>query len=409
MRNRLRGGREILGIFLLFGLFLIFVIYSERVAQETTPAATPSMHNAKAGGVKALNLLLEQQGYKVADLRSPWNSLNNSAGLIITIEPFEQKRPIGEGEIAALTKWVQNGGHLLYLVAAPERPYDPRDSLTGDIAVVGAKQTTPTQIKPKAEFANEPVMQGVGTLNIGGQVRLQSKKGSPYRVLARDKDGDLILEKTVGNGKFWAIESASLASNTGIGEDDNAVFLVNLVTAAVGTSNKMVLFDEYHHGVGLLDAPGSGERGLLAATPIGIKLAALHLLLLTVLVIYNGNRLFGRPKHVPVPQFRSSTDFLGGVARLYKRAGATDIAVGAMHQAFVRDLTSHLMLTPDAPTETIIERTRQRHSIDPNALSALLATGAAAQTGKRVSTAEMVRLAEQYDTFRRKLDLAGNG
>ncbi len=409
MRNRLRGGREILGIFLLFGLFLIFVIYSERIAQETTPAATPSMHNAKAGGVKALNLLLEQQGYKVADLRSPWNTLQNSAGLLIAIEPFERTRPVLEGEIAALTRWVQNGGHLLYLVAAPERPYDPKDSLTGDIAVIGSKQTAPTQIKPKSEFAADPVMQGVALLNIGGPVRLQAKAGSPYRVLARDKDGNLILEKTVGKGKFWAIASTSLASNAGIREDDNAVFLVNLVTAAVGTTSKTVLFDEYHHGVGLLDAPGSGERGLLAATPLGIKLAVLHLLLLTVLVIYNGNRLFGKPKHVPVPQYRSSTDFLGGMARLYKRAGATDIAVGAMHQAFVRDLTAHLLLTPDAPIDTIIERTRQRYPVEPNALGTLLATGAAAQAGKRVSTAEMIRLAEQYDTLRRKLDLAGNG
>ena len=407
MRNQWRGGRELLGIGLLFGLFLVFAIYSERIAEESTPAATPSMHNAKSGGVKAFNLLLEQQGFRVADLRSPWNALSVNDGLLIVVEPFDAKRPVVEGELQALTRWVQNGGHLLYLVAMPERPLDPKDALTGDIAVVGAEEKELSVVEP-VSVANEPLVQGVKSLKMGGAVRLQAKAGSPYHEILRDTQDSLILEKTFGKGKLWAVASTSLATNAGIQENDNAILLVNAATIAVGETKKTVLFDEYHHGIGLTAAL-SAERSILAATPLGIKLVVLHFILLSVLLVYNGNRLFGRPLPIATPKYRASTDFVGGLARLYRKAGATEIAVGTMHQAFVRELTAHLLLTPDAPIETIVERSRQRYAIDPRVLNDLLAIGKAAQTGQRVSPAEMVRLAEQYDTLRRKFDLAGNG
>lgn len=408
MRTRLRGGRELLGMGLLFGLFLAFAIYSERIADETTPAATPSMHNAKSGGVKALNLLLEQQGYRVGDLRSSWNALEANDGLLIAVEPFDSKRPVDADELQALSRWVKDGGNLLYLVAAPQRPFDPKDALTGDVAVVGAENKELMEITPSPSGTNELLLQGVGTLQMGGEVRLQAKPGSPYREILRDSQGSLILEKAFGKGKLWAVASTSLATNAGIQESDNAVLLVNAASLAVGETKKTVLFDEYHHGIGLLAASG-GERSIRAVTPLGVKLVVLHCVMLAVLLVYNGNRLFGKPLHVAVPKYRANTDYVGGLARLYRKAEATDIALSAMHQSFVRELTASLMLTPDAPMEVIAERARQRCAIDSNALLYLLTIGRSAQAGHRVSPAEMVRLAEQYEILRRKLDLAGNG
>lgn len=406
MRKARRGGREILGIVLLFGVFLAFALYSERVAQETTGAQVPSMYNAQAGGVKALNLLLERQGFAVADLRSPWNTLSPKQGLLVVVEPLDRDRGLVAGEIEALSRWVKEGGHLLYLVAAPPRPLDPDDPLTGDLIVTGARSPERAHVVPKDKDAD--LMQSIKGMKLGGDVRLKPAPNSPYRVLAEDKQGVLAVEKTAGKGKFWAIASTSLATNAGIADADNALLLVNAATLAIGQSGKTVAFDEYHHGLGIAAAGSAGTRSLLAATPLGVKLIVGHFALLAVILIYNGNRFFGRPLPLPAPAHRSSMDYLGGMARLYKRAGATDIALGTIHQAFVRDLTAALMLTLDAPTAEIVERARRRFALDPNSLNALLLTGTAALNGQRMTETEMLRWMEQYELLRRKLDLAGN-
>jgi hypothetical protein len=407
MRTQRRGGREILGIVLLFGVFLAFALYSERVAQETVGTQVPSMYNAQSGGVKALNLLLEQQGYRVADLRSPWSALVSSHGLLIVVEPFAggKDRAVSKEELEALSRWVNDGGHLLYLVTAPARPLDPSDPLTGDLAVIGVKDSKSTILPPSLPAA--PLMENIRLLRLGSPVRLDMSFDAEYVSLLSDAEGDLIVEKTVGKGNVVVVASTALATNAGIADADNALLLTNMAMRAVGDSGKTILFDEYHHGLGLTTANSAKTRSLMALTPLGWKLAALHLALLMVILIYNGNRLFGRPRRGEVPPHRSSVDYIGGMARLYRRAGATEIAVGTLHQAFVRDLTSAMLLTPDAPIPEIVERARRRFGVDADALHALLSAGAAALNGQRVSEPEMLRLCEQYDVFRRKLDLAG--
>src|SRR5579871_3119785 len=305
MRKSSRGNRELWGLIALFAVFLASVTYYERVAQETLPPTTPSSFVPQGAGVKALYLLLKQEHFKVDQWQTVWNSLPSDAGLLVVVEPLE--REVTGGEIAGLHRWIEQGGSLLYLTNQPNGK-NPEDTVTGDIEVVKSDQTKET-VSPA--IANSPYTRNVGKITVASPVRLSPDSRGGYTTLFRDGHGIVAVHKSLGKGQVIVLADTVTASNAAIKEADNAVLFVDIAAATTGATGRTVVFDEYHHGVGFTQHGEDTGDSLLSSMPLPMRLAVWHLLGLSALIAYNGNRRFGRPRLLRTPVYRPSTDYVG--------------------------------------------------------------------------------------------------
>ncbi len=402
-KRRLAG--EAWALLVLLILFVGFAAYYARIGQEKTARDTPSTFNVKPQGVKALYLLLDHFHYPLAQLCTTLNALDSGDRLLIVVEPLDPDRPITTEEIASLHDWVAQGGTVLWFVTSPPRPLQPDDTVFGDVAITAAPEQ-PSDVAPN--LSGSPYLRDVSHIVVNSPVRLEPAPKAPYEILFRDQAGAIALHKTLGKGHCLVVANSIAATNAAINTADNAVFLVNIADAALQGTDGRILFDEYHHGVGFANRDTSGDDTQFGSLPAPVRLAVWHLCGLGALLIYNGNRRFGRPRLLPVARYRPSTDYIGSMARLFRRAGAADIALLTLYKTFVRDLTRDLDLPPDADRERLVERAESKYGVDGAALHPLLARGDAIQAGQRIGEMEMVSLTQQLEQFRRRCNLVGS-
>jgi hypothetical protein len=405
MRRHLIRAREPLALLLMFAVFLFAVYQYKRVGNDTLPQNTPSSLNARPAGAKALFLLLRRYGYRVDRLEAGWRALTDSDGLTFVIEPLLPEREPSRAEVTALRDWVARGGTVLYCVTAPERPLDPNDPLGGDLAITRGDDATTTISLP----ANaSPYLQDVHRLSVNCPVRLQPAAGAGYTVLAADRFGPVIVQKSIGRGRLLVAADLNLTNNAAILDEDNAQFMVNVAATAVGDSGRNVLFDEYHHGAGFEGNDGDHPGGLLANAPLPLRLTLIHFAGLAALIIYNGNRRFGAPRRVAPPEERANTDYIRSMARLYRRSQSADIALMTLAAAFRRSLMRNLDLSPDATIDSIVARTQARYAVDAGPLGTLLAHCARIEAGERLPESQLPALAQQLQDWQRRLQLVGD-
>lgn len=408
LSSRPRGRIEIWGLVLFFALFLVLATVLNKAGQSAVPNTAPSSLNAKPLGAKALYMLLEQVGYRVDRLEAPWGTLGREDGLLVAIEPFDKDRPFSPAENATLTKWVRDGGSLLLITQQPQDA-QPDDPLGGDMTIVSSGSNVRLTAGPAV--SDTPWTKNIKRISIQTQVRLHPLPGTGYQTLFQDDEGAFVVQKSIGKGHLIVAANDLFTSNDGLKntvQDDNALFVVNVAAATVGTTGHTVLFDEYHHGVGFETAVDRGEQWYQAA-PLPLVLGLYHLGAFGLLLVYNGNRRFGLARPLTHAVYRPSTEYVGSMAKLYKRAHAGDIAVQTLYGKFLRDLTRKLDLPPDAPTGQILQYAERTFGANAAPLPALL--GRCEQIvagGERVSDAEMVNLVREIETVRRRLDLVGN-
>lgn len=405
MRSKLRVGKEAWGLAALFILFLAFAAYYETAGQERTSPDAPGVNNAKARGTKALYLLLKAENFSVDELKTTWNGLGPEDRMLIVIEPLVTSRPISPHEVNVLRRWVAEGGTLLFLVTRPKRDYDPRDSLMGDIAVVEGGDKSHL-VRPLV--ANSPYLRGVKQIESASPVRLEFKPKNRYQKLFADADGALALHKAVGKGHVLVVADSIAASNADIRKADNAVFLVNIAAEAVGSGQGVIQFDEYHHGVGFEVAADAPEEGVWQALPLSLRLVVWQALALGLLLVWNGNRYFGRPRSLPQETYRPMTDYVGSMARLYRRADAADLALMTLYRVFLRDLARQVDAPADANYVQISHLAERKYRFQDASLRHTLTRCEQVEAGLRISPIEALTLTQQLEEFRRRFDLVGN-
>ena len=379
---------------LLFAAYLALTIFAERTAQQTTRTVTPSSFNAKSSGLKAYYLLLEAQGFRADRLRASWQRLGSGDSLLIVAEPTDPKRPILPEEIVALKKWIEAGGSLLYF-AAETSDLNPNDPLTGDTGVVRGNGAALTAAPEKRD---SPYTKNVQTVAYETAFRLQPTKKARYNILLKDEDGALLIEKTVGKGRVLVSTMGGIASNSTINKADNAVLLVNLA-ATLSSEDRIVEFDEYHHGVGF-DAEKGDAGSVWAIVPMPLRLALYAGALLGAVLLYNNNRMFGRLREAPPLQFRTSADYVGSAATLLHRAGAADLAVGMIYERFIRDLKKNLDLPPESDLTKTVAEAQKRYSVSGPQMQQTLQRCEAAQESP-LRESEMLTLARELESYRR--------
>jgi hypothetical protein len=404
MLSRLRANSELLSLSALMIAFLFAAVHYKQAGNEALPRTAPSSLNAGAPGAKALFLLLSRLGFRADRQEANWQALTSEGGLLIVIEPLVQQRAPTTAEIAALRQWVERGGTVLYCVTEPPRPLQPDDPLAGDLAIVAGSAASHL-VEP--EPTGSPYLREVKQISMSCPVRLAPAPGTGYQTLVRDADGAILVAKPIGRGHLVVAANLNLTSNAGIQQADNAVVMVNVVSAAIGTTGKTVLFDEYHHGAGFEGDAGAQTESLWYNIPFPARLTLLHLLGLFGLLVYNGSRRFGMPRPLPTPTARSGADYVASMARLYGRAQSADIAAAALGAGFRRDLIRTLELSPEATIDQILASVQRRYQQDPAPLGTLLQRCAQIDAGTRIAQAELLSLAQQIAEWRRRLEFVG--
>ncbi len=391
-----QGEKQLGMLVLLFGLFLLAAYHFEKHGQEIGSAVSPTSFNTKAKGVRGLSLLLQSQGYTSVPMESTWDSLNSETGLLVMIEPFTRK--VETSEISSLKRWVEQGGTALYLISSPARPLDTADTIFGTVAVIPGDphpQSLPISI-PDNTYFNQ-----VHSLYLQSEVRLAPSSSSGFRIDARDKSGILIMHRSLGKGKLVVAAAVNLASNDGIQADDNAIFLMNVANAACKNSSFTVSFDEYHHEVGF-ESKGQ-SLGIISYAPRSVRWVFWQFVILMGLLVYNGNRRFGRPRISSPPVFRRSSEYIRAMSRFIRKAHGADVALIPIYLQFIKELQEACHLTGDTPVDRLLDETSRHTGLDRTQIALIIQRCEEVVGGARIFEAELMNLCNHMESIKRSL------
>ena len=164
-----------------------------------------------------------------------------------------------------------------------------------------------------------------------------------------------------------------------------------------GLGGGLILFDEYHHGLGQSDS-------ILVYIGRPVKMGAVVIATALLVLCYGRGRRFGAVRSLPAHQSRRPEfEFVESVARLYDRSGAADLAAEILIKSLRQSLCLKLGLSSDAPRHQIVNSVRAGFAIPPaEKLDRLLAYE---QAGQKMSKAELLRVAREIHSVEKELGL----
>ncbi len=426
----MRPSRDLIAVLLLLALFIAAGLLlggrGSSAARVPGPESVPnpSYTNDRASGSRGAFVWVQTLGYEPVPWRQSWSRLSSSeSGVLLVIAPNVQetlvtltglngqngdKTQLTARDAVRLRRWLNSGaGHTAILLSSrlgsgqsgPNPSSDAPDSF-GDALDLVVEAASPNT--GRAEFAPlQPVADTQGILSVHSESGSRIKRTRPDSfALFGDDAGPLALEIPVGRGRLIAIADDTLFSNSQLPRSENAVLLANLL-AHYGHPGGRVLFDEYHHG----DAAGAegsvwedlGRPLQLALIQLGFAALGLGVLLAV---------RFGPPVPLVRGVARSSSDYIGSLASLYRRAGASPSALETLYRQFLRDICGRLGLPPDVDLERLAAVAARRGQIDKERMRRLLAACELRLDSGKVSEAELLDLTRQMEAIRKDIGIA---
>ncbi len=428
----MRNSRDIIAILLLLALFIAGGLLlggrgsgAARLAgPEDVP--DPAYTNNRASGSRGAFLWAQALGYKPVPWRESWSQLPPSEdGVLLVIDPNIKENFVtltglgGQGgdktqlsarDASVLRRWLNSGaGHTAILLSSrvgsgqtqgQSQPSDDTSASFGDaldlIVETAAPDTKRTEFAPL-----QPVTDTQGILSVHSDSDCRIKRtASDGLALFGDSAGPLALVIPVGQGRLIAVADGALLSNSQMLRSENSVFLANLL-AHYGKPGGRVLFDEFHHG-DVSSADGSVWEDL--GRPLQLALIQLCFAALALAVLLSVR--FGPPVPLVRGAARSSADYVGSLASLYRRAGASQTALETLYRQFLRDICGRLALPPDVDLERLAAVAARRGQIDKERLRRLLATCELRLDSGKVSESELLDLTQQMESIRKDIGIA---
>jgi len=176
--------------------------------------------------------------------------------------------------------------------------------------------------------------------------------GSPsgYTPLVRTSDGRTVgAEVAWGEGRFVLLSSSYMATNTGVAQSDNGLFLVRLLSSTEGG----LYFDEFHHGF----AHQRSLSNYLKDSSLWIVVC--QILLLVLLVAWRTSSRFGTPLSLFESEFRGSGDYVRAMSLIYQRGGHIRHAIEVMLEDLDRQLIERYRLSGELRGERLVEALAQ--------------------------------------------------
>ncbi|HEY3397983.1 MAG TPA: DUF4350 domain-containing protein [Armatimonadota bacterium] len=213
-------------------------------------------------------------------------------------------------------------------------------------------------------------------------------------VLVADAGGPVLARVTYGRGHVFVLAEAEMLSNEHLGQADNAVLALRLLTAN-GTPRR-VLFDEYHHGI-------ITPTALPSAINAGAFWAALWLALAALALYTVGFAWrFGRPRPPAEPPRRSALEYVEAFAALYREARAGGLMIRLIGDDFRRRLAGRLRLATRATDLELVQAAHER-GLPADRLQALLAQLAATDPEARLPEPAVLRFTREVSDLEEAL------
>lgn len=425
----MRSSRDLIAVLLLLALFVAggLLLGGRGPSAARTPgpedAPNPAYTNNRASGSRGAFLWAQTLGYKPVPWRQSWSSLAPAeSGVLLVIDPDVEENLVtltgsgGQGgktqltaqDASLLRRWLNSGtGHTAILLSSrigssqtKSGPPDEDASSFGDALDVVVETAAPDT--KRTEFAPlQPVTDTQGILSIHSEADSRIKRtANDGLALFGDSAGPLALEIPVGRGRLIAVADGALLSNSQLPRSENAVFLADLL-AHYSAPGGRVLFDEFHHGD---EASVDGSVWEDLGRPLQLALVQLLFGALALAVLLSGR--FGPPVPLVRSAARSSADYVGSLASLYRRAGASHTALETLYRQFLRDICGRLALPPDVDLERLAAVAARRGQVDQGRMRRLLAACEMRLDAGKISDAELLDLTQQMESIRKEIGIA---
>jgi hypothetical protein len=375
--NKARTSNTAVGVVLVIFLCLSAAVFFFS-SSETHKYPFATTYSTHPGGLKALYLLLDEQGWDVRRLKRDYTDLPEGAGVLVLAAP---RFDVSAEEVDALRAWVERGGVLITTMPCDQAAFAKLD-FEGPCGMALLNRNK-VRVNP-----GPGLLDGVKTM---GPAAPRQFTRTPREFVPLIFDGADIFAGVarMGDGAIYVLPVDTVFSNSGLDEHDNARLAYNVFSSL--DANAAIYFDEYHQGF-TTGGPGPGGMSLLQAafgTPYGLFLT--QLILAALLLLLNRH---GLKKRQPRANLSATPlAFAGAAAGLYRRSGAHAHSAARMILMARRDLVRRRNLPPDTPLQEIADlfpQSDERHKV----LHGLARYQEAIRGGRTVAPDQAVRIAQ---------------
>lgn len=306
------------GPFVLGALVLVSIVASVASQDPGSESPIPSITNNGPRGVGALATWLRESGVQVIAHDAPLTQLPPETRVLVIAAPSGEE--IRDDEVQALTRFVEGGGTLIYLMPRTA----PQPSINEWLWV---------RAGPVAPLVTEPGLEDVGGTTVkvtfaagllagAHQLRLSADRMlavSDEHAVPVTSDGALWWLKR-GAGEVWLAAGPDLAENARLELADNALFWSHLA------GRGPVAFDEFHLHSGA------------TVVPVNLLVTFLQLGFLAMLFLWARATRLGPARDAPPSWHRSSLEYVKAMAALTRNAGVEAELVVSLKAEFRKRL-----------------------------------------------------------------------
>ncbi len=370
----------------LWGTAFVTVVLAGAGAFVTPPsesqgASFPSSYSAKPDGALAAYLLLDKLGYSVRRWESAPANLKNldADSVLILAEPTVMALP---PERTAIADFVKRGGRILFcgrslnvFLPLPETEvvYAEPELLTARIPSAFTRDAESIRMAVSSAWKNAD---------------------AKLNVLYGDDRNPAVVVSQLGKGQvvWWA--GSEPLTNLGIKDAQNLQLFLNIVSRPDGTLLP-VYWDEYFHGQ-------QGDLwSYVAATPIPWGIWQLVLAALIALFTYSRH---SGPIVAPrvIPRL-SPLEFVDTMGELYRRAGATKVAIDVPYKRLRLQLARRLGQPIDSTDAQLAQIAAGRLGISENELRTTLEEASLASNVSKFDRKKALALVQSLLRYGRQL------
>jgi hypothetical protein len=379
-RNLTRGDKRLLTITASCVMLLIVLIAVFGPSQDEK-SLVPSSYSNGPHGARAAYLLLERSGYHVVRSTDALSSVAWSASpntTYVFAEPFYEQTQDARDAVKEI---LDRGGRVLATGYAGALLLP--DQHAGPLVNSGLDLCTATA-------------SGLSAVASSGEVRFSlastwTRTDPDQEVAYRCAGNPVVVTYPSGTGKviWWA--SATPLENGTIADQGNIALLLNSLGPRETTH---VVWDESLHGA---------SPSLLSYTT-GTVLPFLwwQCALVALLVVLSAARRSGPLRADPSVSRAAPLEFVRALGSLYRKAGATSVAVAVAYQSLRVTISRVAGIDSDAPARDAATAVAQRFAISAEELEQTLAAAHAGQ-GARLSERNALALVRKLQAVEQTL------
>jgi len=362
-------------VFAIFGVFLLmFVVLLPFMGNDdlTRDHSTKRLNRYGATAIAELVTRVDPS-LEVKRITHPLTDLSDVNGLLLIIDP---ERDFRRREVDELLRWLDEGGTAIIGLQGPTDDLRgaQRGGMTAQTALTQAfglqLNPIPRGLVTGQPDSDSPLAVGVERVEINTRSAIIAASPDaenddnipmpfgtdlPPVLAPQDQDDlvphlrasghDIVVSFPHGEGEVFVTSDVELFSNALIGNEDNVLFVANLLwgNAPEGT----IYFDEYHHGF------GAGSRSADDVDPAPLSRSWWVAVAGVAIFLWGKGKRFGAPRRVFNSRRRTAMEHVEALANLFDKAGADIWALRKIESAFRHRIASLAGLPATAPLESL--------------------------------------------------------